>query len=240
VPQPVHYIPVLTTFFAALFAVAVYRRYLHKGKGAHLLWWAGGIAIYGVGTFTEGFVTLFGWNEPIFRAWYISGALLGGAPLAQGTVYLLLRRKTAHILTAILVPFIIVAALCVMASPIDYSQVEPHRLTGKVLIWSWTRLFSPFINTYAMIFLAGGAALSAYRFKKNRKTYHRFVGNVCITIGALLPAIGGSFTRFGYTEVLYVTELLGLSTIYIGYRYNIRQPALAEEQHEALVRPSVA
>ena len=50
----------------------------------------------------------------------------------------------------------------------------------------------------------------------------RFVGNVYIAVGALLPAIGGSFTRFGYTDVLYVTELVGLSFIYIGYRYNVR------------------
>jgi len=41
-----------------------------------------------VGTFMEGWTAIFGWNETIFRSWYISGALLGGAPLAQGTVYL--------------------------------------------------------------------------------------------------------------------------------------------------------
>jgi hypothetical protein len=34
----------------------------------------------------------------------------------------------------------------------------------------------------------------------------------------LLPGIGGSFTRFGYTEVLYVTEFLGIILIYFGYR----------------------
>jgi len=223
--QPVHYIPIITTFFAIIFSTMVFIRYRQKGRGAHLLWWSAGILIFGIGTFTEGFVTLFGWNEPIFRAWYISGALLGGAPLAQGTVYLLFRRKTAHILTAIIVPFIIIAAFCVMMSPLDYAVHEPHRLSGDVLVWNWTRYFSPFINTYALIFLAGGAGLSAYRFMKSRKTYHRFVGNVFICIGAILPAIGGAFTRFGYVEVLYVGEFIGLSLIFVGYRYNIRQPS---------------
>ena len=42
-------------------------------------------------------------------------------------------------------------------------------------------------------------------------------GNVLIAIGAILPGIGGSFTRFGYTEVLYVTELIGSDTIFTGY-----------------------
>ena len=85
------------------FALEIFRRYRAHPERLHLLWWAIGIATYGVGTFTEASTTLVGWNEPTFRAWYISGALLGGAPLAQGTVYLLLSRRTAHVLTAMLV-----------------------------------------------------------------------------------------------------------------------------------------
>lgn len=223
--NPVLYIPVATTLIALGFAWIVWQRYRQRG-GAHLAWWAAGIVIYGTGTFTEGFVTLFGWNETVFRAWYISGALLGGAPLAQGTVYLLLRRATAHRLTFILVPVIIIAAGFVLSTPLDYALVEPHRLSGKIIEWRWVRLFSPFINTYAFIFLVGGAILSAYRFRKSMSTRHKLVGNVYIAIGALLPGIGGTFTRFGYTEVLYVTELLGIVLIYVGYRYNVREKIL--------------
>ncbi|MBO0753633.1 MAG: hypothetical protein J2P53_16055, partial [Bradyrhizobiaceae bacterium] len=45
----------------------------------------------------------------------------------------------------------------------------------------------------------------------------RFLGNILIAVGAFLPAVGGTFTRFGYVEVLYVTELIGLTFIYFGY-----------------------
>ena len=231
--QPVHFIPILTTLFSFVFAYLVFQRYRQKGKGAHLLWWSAGIFIYGVGTLTESLVTLFGWHEAIFRAWYISGALLGGAPLAQGTVYLLLRRKTADTLTLILVPFVVTAAFFVLITPVNYSLVEPHRLSGKVIEWQWVRLFSPFINTYAFIFLVGGAILSAYRFRKSPKTKHRFIGNVFIAIGAILPGIGGASTRFGYTEVLYVTEFIGLILIFIGYKFNISKSLMLSEQEGA-------
>jgi hypothetical protein len=50
------------------------------------------------------------------------------------------------------------------------------------------------------------------------------VGNVFIAIGAILPGIGGTFTRFGHVEVLYVTEFVGLLFIYMGYRYNVSAP----------------
>lgn len=97
-PFAVHYVPVVTTVLAAIFSAEIFRRYREHPERLHLLWWALGIAVYGVGTFTEATTSIVGWNEPTFRAWYISGALLGGAPLAQGTVYLLLSRRTAHIL----------------------------------------------------------------------------------------------------------------------------------------------
>ncbi|MDX1579642.1 MAG: hypothetical protein R3266_14245, partial [Gemmatimonadota bacterium] len=51
---------------------------------------------------------------------------------------------------------------------------------------------------------------------------NRAIGNAYIAVGAILPGIGGSFTRFGHVEVLYVTELVGLILIWIGYRYAAR------------------
>lgn len=178
--------------------------------------------MYGVGTFTESFTTLFGWNEYVFRGWYISGALLGGAPLAQGTVYLMFQRRTAHVMGALVGLIVLVGAVVVLMAPIDLSVVEPHRLTGSVMEWRAARLFSPFINTYAAIFLIGGAALSAWRYRADPSTRHRFVGNCFIAVGAILPGIGGTATRMGHTEVLYVMELIGIILIWIGYSYNVR------------------
>ena len=225
--HPVQFIPILTTLVAVAFTYVLLMRYRERRSGPHLLWWAAGVMMFGVGTLTEASATLFGWHEVIFRSWYISGALLGGAPLAQGTVYLLFSRKAANRLTAVLLPYIFIAALFVLLSPINYDLVEPHRLTGQVLEWSWVRPFSPFINLYAVIFLVGGAIVSAWRFRKKRDTHHRFIGNVLIAVGAILPGIGGAATRFGYTEVLYVTELIGLSLIWWGYRWNVGGPRTA-------------
>ena len=206
---------------ALAFTAALWRRYGERG-GPHLLWWGIGTLTYALGTTTESLTTLLGWHEPVFRAWYITGALLGGAPLAQGTVYLMFSRRTANRMTLIAGTVVLIAACCTVLSPIDYSAVQPYRLTGHVLVWHWVRLFSPFINLYAVTFLIGGAIVSALRYRKRRETRHRYIGNVCIALGALLPGIGGGFTRFGHTEVLYVTELIGLLLIYLGYRYNIR------------------
>jgi len=217
VPTFVHYIPIATTVLAVIFSAALFSRWRLKG-GSHLMWWGIGVATYALGTATEAAVTLFGWQPGLFRLWYISGALLGGAPLAQGTVFLLLPRRVALRLTAVLLVVIAVAAGCVLLTPIRLDLVEQHRLTGAVMEWQWVRAFSPLINLYAFVFLVGGALLSAWRYAGRSETAYRATGNVLIALGALLPGIGGSFTRFGHTEVLYVTEFLGLCLLYAGYR----------------------
>jgi hypothetical protein len=224
----VQFIPIATTILALTFSVVLFRRWGQRG-GPHLLWFAVGALTYAAGTITESWTTLFGWNDAVFRAWYITGALMGGAPLAQGSVYLHVKRRTADRLAVALVVAIVTASVLVIASPIRYELVEPHRLTGKVLGWTWVRAFSPFINTYAFIFLVGGAAMSAWHFSKSLVTRNRFVGNVLIAVGALLPGIGGTFTRFGYTEVLYVTEFIGLALIFLGYRIAIAPPGDRQE-----------
>ena len=82
----------------------------------------------------------------------------------------------------------------------------------------WGRLFSPLINLYAFLFLVGGAIYSAYKYFKMKNLQYRVYGNAAIAIGGILPGIGGSFTRAGYVEVLFVTELIGLALIYLGYK----------------------
>lgn len=217
----VHFIPIATSIFSIWFGFVLVRRYRERG-GMHHFWWAIGAFAYAAGTITESLTTLIGWHEPVFRAWYISGALFGGFPLAQGTVYLLFDRKKANRLTAVVLSVALVAAVFVMLTPINTALVETHRLAGRVMEWSWVRAFSPFINLYAVIFLVGGAVYSALKYRKVPGMSHRVIGNWFIAIGALLPGIGGSFTRFGHVEVLYVTELAGILLIYIGYRFNVK------------------
>lgn len=224
----VHYIPLFTTVIALLFAGALFQRWRQKKSATYLAWWTIGVFMYGVGTLTESLTTLYGWQEWVFRAWYISGALLGGAPLAQGTVYLVTPKKVADRLTILLVAFVSVAALFVLLTPINMAAVEPHRLSGQVMAWQWVRLFSPFVNLYAFLFLVGGAIWSAWQYwRQDNQMGSRVLGNVSIAIGALLPGIGGSFARMGQVEILYITEFVGLVFIWLGYQMMVSDSVIS-------------
>lgn len=219
-----HYIPILTTVISFAFAAVLYRHWRRKPEATYLMWWTIGVFCFGVGTLTEAINVLFGWSVANLKAWYIAGALLGAFPLAQGTVYLLLKKKTADLLTWFFIVYIAIAAVAILLAPVDLSLVDPTRLTGKVMTWSWVRLFSILPNTYSLIFLVGGAAWSAIQYARKTGGGNRVLGNWLIAIGALLPGIGGSFTRLGYVEVLFVTEFVGILLIWAGYRAMSQSP----------------
>jgi hypothetical protein len=220
-----HYLPVISTIVAIVFTRILWKHWRRSPGSRHLLWWTIGVALFGLGTLTEALTTVFGWHEPIFRLWYIAGALLGGAPLAQGSVYLHLRRSTADRLTVALITYVAIAAAFVLTTPIAPEAAAVGRLDGRAMEWQWVRLFSPLVNTYALIFLVGGAIVSAVRHRRHGTGGRAMVrGNWLIAIGALLPGIGGAFTRAGHVEVLYVGELIGLLLIWAGYATIVGRP----------------
>lgn len=230
-PELVHYLPIGSTVISAAFVAVLVSRAIKKGWPAHLTWWTLGVFFYGLGTALESTVTLAGNTIALNKAWYVAGALLGGYPLAQGTVHLLLRPRTAWILTGVTVPFIIVVAALVLASPVDASVLQAHRPSGEILEWRWVRLMTPIINLYAAAFLIGGAVLSAVRFFRQRGAKGRAIGNSFIAVGALLPGIGGSLTKtMDLVEALYIGEFVGIILIWIGYTFCVGAPRPKAEQ----------
>jgi hypothetical protein len=215
----VHYLPIITTTLSAVFCGQLFLRFQLRRSGAHLLWWGAGVFAYGLGTALESAITLGGNSVFLNKSWYITGALLGGYPLAQGTVFLLLKRKVAWTLTAITFPLVIILSILVVFSPVVFEALESHRPSGAILAWQWIRVFTPIVNLYAVSFLIGGSILSSVRYRASRGPGDgsRAIGNSLIAFGALLPAIGGGMAKAGVVEALYVGELIGLVLIWLGY-----------------------
>jgi uncharacterized membrane protein len=218
----IHYIPIVTTVLSAAFAFSLYRRWTIR-HSPHLWWWAFGITTYGLGTLVESAITLFGNTVALTKLWYIAGAILGGYPLAQGSLYLSWPRRLANALTFASLMFVVVASVAVVLSPVNLEALEATRPSGAILGWQWVRLLTPFINLYAVFFLIGGAIRSAWRHYHDRGHFYRAAGNALIALGAILPGIGGSFAKAGHVEVLYVAECIGLILIWTGDRVCSRQ-----------------
>lgn len=223
-PAAVHYLPIATTVLSAVFFTVLLRAWAVRRSGPHLAWWAAGIFTYGLGTALESAITLLGNSIALTKAWYIAGALLGGYPLAQGSVYLLLPRRTANRLTVITVTYLLVMAVLVVLSPVHADLLQPHRPGGSIIAWTWLRSMTPLLNGYAATFLIGGAVYSSVRYLRLGTHGHRALGNALIAVGALLPGIGGGMAKAGVVEALYVGEFVGLLLIWAGYAFCVRGP----------------
>jgi len=218
-----HYIPILSTIITFFFAVAVFSRFRVR-HGAHLLLWSIGLVLYGIGTLTE-VIMLFTFNAIALKLWYLSGAMLTAAWLGQGTINLLVRRRgIAPTLNIILIIVSLLAAVLVLAAPIspaagNYNPAQPLSAQYKDIL---TRsgivvLLTILLNTYGTLTLVGGAIYSAYIFWRKKVLFNRMVGNILIAVGAILPAIGGSFIQMGLPDFLYLSEFLGAILMYNGF-----------------------
>ena len=229
-PNFLHYLPIASTLISAAFVVALLTRASKRDWPAHLNWWAIGVFFYGVGTAFESTITLAGNTEMLNRFWYWSGAILGGYPLATGSLYLLMqtkrKRQVAHVLTGLSLLFVIIASVLVFIGPMKEGVLPEHRPMGRgIWEWKWLPWLTPFINIYALIFLVGGAAWSSVQFFMAHNQGRRAIGTALIAFGALLPGIGGALTKsHDLPEALYVGELWGIILIWIGYEFCTRAP----------------
>src|SRR5947199_10806908 len=111
----INYIPVLTTLLSVFCLSRIVPHYLSQ-RSPYLLWWTLGVLTFGLGTLTESINAISGWSEWNTRIWYIVGALLGGYPLAQGTIHLLMKKRFADVSAAVCSTVILVGAICVLLS----------------------------------------------------------------------------------------------------------------------------
>jgi len=214
-------IPLVSSILSFVFAGLVFRRYARR-RGPYLLLWGIGMTFYGIGGFCEAAYGLWGWNPLVFRLWYLFGAILVAAWLGQGTVYLLARRRWANGLMIALAIGSLYAAFRVFSAELDPSLMTSglhtaSELSGHAIVTPGVRGLTPIFNLYGTVTLVGGALYSAWIFWRKRILLHRVLGNLMIAAGALLPAFGGAFSRFGVSGVLYLSELLGAILLFLGF-----------------------
>src|SRR5687768_12891781 len=107
------YYPIVTTIFSFIIAREMFNHYREQ-KLTYLLCWTLGVCSFGLAALAASINVLAGWSPANLKFWYIVGALVGGFPLAQGTLYFLTSRKVADISTIIFLVVIATAAVAVV------------------------------------------------------------------------------------------------------------------------------
>jgi hypothetical protein len=88
-------LPFLSSLLSFVFAVMVGDQWLRRRQPYQLVWTVG-LLWYGISAGTEFLGSAFGWNEPLYRTWYLIGAFGVAAWLGLGTVFLLERTRFGY------------------------------------------------------------------------------------------------------------------------------------------------
>ena len=156
-------LPLGSSVLSFVFAAMVVDQWWQR-RHAFQLVWAIGLLWYGISAGCEFLGSAFGWNEPLYRAWYLIGALFVAAYLGAGTVYLLSRTRFGFFVG---VTFVIGGALSFAAT----SKYPGSTTAGTI--------------TFA-IALLGGIAVIAATAVRRRLAAHIAMG--VLLVGSLAGA----------------------------------------------------
>jgi hypothetical protein len=86
--QPNVVLPFLSSTLSFVFALFLLDQWLERRRSYQLVWMIG-MLWYGISAGTEFLGGAIGWSEPLYRAWYLVGAVYVAAWLGMGTMFLL-------------------------------------------------------------------------------------------------------------------------------------------------------
>ena len=212
--------PIVAAILAFGCAAAVARDYLARPRPAGLVW-SIAFAIFGVAALCEVIGTLSGWTPLMARIYYVLGATLVVGYLALGELYLLMRRSWADRAAGVMILLTALAVSLISQTPIGPNVVDEgwralERGPGMTAMTIG-------INSTGTAILVGGLLYSVISFRRKRIMRNRMIGLSLIVAGTLAVASGGTLTRLGSDQLLYIAMSIGIALMFAGYLWT-RKP----------------
>jgi hypothetical protein len=88
-------LPLLTALLAFVMAIALLDQWRDRRQPFQLVW-AIGMTFFGIASGCEALAAAGGWNEALYRTWYLTGAVLTAGWLGLGTVLLLAKTRFGY------------------------------------------------------------------------------------------------------------------------------------------------
>jgi hypothetical protein len=212
----------------ALVCAAVIGRDAVKRPRPERVVWTVAFLLFALAAGAEVVGSLLGWSPALARVYYLGGAVLVVGFLALGELYFLFPGRMPAIAPGLTLLVVAFAATVVWSAPLD---------TQLLAIEGWDAIergpalvaLAVSINALGTAVLVGGALYSAWRMRGNPALANRAWGCVLIALGAIVVASGGTLTRLGQREYLYLAMSAGIAIIFAGVLLT-RRPAVRAAQ----------
>lgn len=159
-------LPLASAVLSLIFALMLIDQWRTRRRPYQLVW-ALGMLWYGLSAGTEWLGGAFGWSEPLYRAWYLIGAVWVAAWLGLGTVYLLARTR------------------------FGYSLAFSFVLAGLFTYLSWRRYEYPDSGVAIVLYPLIGLALAAVIVVLTYRDDHRWASltGAALVVGTIASAV---------------------------------------------------
>lgn len=213
--------PVISAVLAAVCAFIIGRDQLRRPRPDKLAW-SFAFLLFAVAAGSDAVGRELGWSVPLARVYYSTGPALVVAFLAVGELYLLFPRRLGRFAPGAVILLAATWITLVLSAPIDHARLssegwEAIQRDGLLVTLAIV------INVVGTSIIVGGLLWSVWRFRRTRTHRNRMVGCLLIVAGTLAVAAGGTLTRFGHYEYLYIAMSTGIALIFAGVLTTRRQ-----------------
>lgn len=182
----------------------------------HIVAFAVGMTMFALATWAFYIGLSFGWSGPVYRAFYLFGAILNIPFLALGSMFLVVGRRSGNamaiVLGALTAISVTLTATVPFANPLPETGV-PHEIFAEGF---GPRLFAIIGGSSGATILIILALVSVFRlWRVNRKVVW---GNLLIVAGTLAAASGGTGLALGESSAFALSLFLAVTLIWAGYR----------------------
>lgn len=183
--------------------------------------WAVALGLFTAACVALSIGTSTAWDEPTFRIFYLTGAILNVPWLALGTVTTIAAPSLARRARSFLLFFTGLAVGGVLVAPLRHSLPTSGIPSGKELFGAFPRVLAAVGSGVGAVVIIAGAITSAWALKSTREpeAKRRMISNVLIAAGTMILAAGGTLQGILGKDQAFVTcTALGIAVIAIGTR----------------------
>ncbi len=218
------------TLVALAFGLATFDRWQRRRR-AHELAWSISLALFTLGSGALWWAEAHGWSSPVFRLFFLAGAVLNVPWLALGTVYLLGGQRVGDRIRSWLIFLSGLAVGIIIVAPTKAVVAGNELPQGSAVFGLGPRLLAAIGSGLPATLIIVGALWSAWRVlrgrvpaignaaRRNVALPRRLaVGNIVIAAGSIVLSMSGTFAgRLGQDRAFAVTLLVGIVLLFTGF-----------------------
>ena len=210
-------VAVSAAIIGVAFGLSTFERWLRAHK-PHELAWSAALAMFAIAAAALALGAQAGWSGPVFRVFYLFGAIADVPVLALGTVYLLFGRRVGHGAALGVGALCAFAAGVLVMAPFRAPLPVDQLVQGSKVFGPLPRVLAGVASGGGALTIFGGALWSVWRVARTAAPRRLLWSNALIALGTLVLGASGIFNSvFGAMTAFAVSLLIGISVVFAGF-----------------------